>query len=121
MAEPSVLVIARSAEALTVVVAVALLLAELPSAVADVIVAVLERTVPFDTDGETATVSVKIALPAANEALEQVTVPPAPIAGVVQDQPPAADNETKVVPVGSVSLQLALAAVSGPLLVAVIV
>ena len=51
----------------------------------------------------------------------QVTVPLAPTAGVVHDQPATAGSETKVVPAGSVSLHDALAAASGPLFVTVIV
>ena len=50
----------------------------------------------------------------------QETVPVAPTAGVVHDQPPVVDSDTKVVPAGSVSVKLALAALLGPLFVSVI-
>ncbi len=117
----STLVTDKSADAATAVVAVALLLALLLSPVFDVTVAVLLRTVPAATDGATAVVSVNTALPTANDTFEQDTVPVAPTAGVVQDQPATAGNETKVVPAGSVSLHDAVVAASGPLLVTVIV
>jgi hypothetical protein len=50
----------------------------------------------------------------------QEIVPVAPTAGVVHDQLPVVDSETKVVPAGSVSDQLAEAALLGPLFVTVI-
>src|SRR5262245_50234579 len=112
----SVLVTDRLADDATVVVAVAEGSAVSGSAVVEVAVTVLERTVPAATDGETATVSVKTALPTANDGLEHETVAP-----VVHDQPATAGSETKVVPAGSVSLHEVLAAASGPLLVTVMV
>ena len=117
----SVLVMLRSADALTVVVAVAELLAGLPSPVADVTVAVLLSTVPATTVGATAVVSVNTGLPTANDALLQVTAPPLPTAGVVHDQPATAGSETNVVPAGKVSLHDAVLATSGPALETVIV
>ena len=75
--------------AATVVVAVALSLPGLGSGVGDETVAVLERTVPPGTDEPTATVKVKTAPLPRKLPAEQLTVPPAPTAGVVHDQPPA--------------------------------
>lgn len=115
------LLITRSAEAATAVVAVAELLPGVPSPLLDAIVAVLLNTLPAATAGSTATVSVDTLLPTAKLGLLQVTVPPAPTAGVVQDQPAVGGSETKLVPAGSVSVHEAVAALSGPLLVAVIV
>jgi hypothetical protein len=91
------------------------------SAVVEVTVAVLLMTVSFATEGSMLTVSVKTALPTGNEAIELVTVPPAPTAGVVEVQPAGAENETKLVPAGSVSLKETFSAASGPLFVTVIV
>ena len=105
----------------TVVVAVPLSLPGFGSDVAEVAVAVFERTVPFATEESTATVRVKTALPAAREAMEQETVPAAPTAGVVQLQPPGELSETKVVPAGRVSESDTEAALLGPLLVTVMV
>ena len=53
-------------------------------------VAVLISAVPAAVDGATATASVKKSTVAANEAVEHETVPPAPTAGVVHDQPAGA-------------------------------
>ncbi len=86
----SVLVIETSAEALTVVVAVALLLPGTGSPVAEVTVAVFESTVPAAVAGATATVRVKTLEPTATVAFEQLTVPPLPTLGVVHDQPATA-------------------------------
>ena len=111
----------RSADAATVVVAVALSSPGFPSADAEVAVAVFERTVPALTDGATATVNVNTELPTANDGFEHDTVPAAPTAGVVHDQPATAGKETNVDPAGSVSLHDAEVAASGPLFVTVIV
>ena len=105
----------------TVVVAVPLSLPGFPSGVLEVAVAVLLRIVPAATVGATLTVSVKTELPTANEGFEHETVPLSPAAGVLHDHPLISGIETKVVPAGSVSLHEALAAVSGPLLLTVIV
>ena len=75
---------------------VALLLPVLPSPLVEVTVAVLVSTVPARTLGSTCNVSVKTALPTANDGLEQMTAPP-----VVHVQPATAGSETKVVPAGS--------------------
>ena len=73
----ALLVIARSAEAATVVLALELLLLELESADSELAVAVLVMTVPFGVEGEMATVIVNCALaPLPSKATRQVTVPP---------------------------------------------
>lgn len=117
----SALVTIRSAEVETVVVAVPLSLPGFPSPVSEVAVAVFVSTVPAATDGSTATVKVKTALPTAKEGLEQEIMPPEPTVGIVQDHPAMVDNDTNVVPAGRVSLQDAFAAALGPLFVTVIV
>ena len=117
---PSVLVIARSAltgAPITVSASLAALLAGTGSAVAELTVAVLVITVPPATAMPTLTVRLNAALPpAARVAMVQVTVPPAPTAGVTHDQPGAAVSDTKVVPAGSVSARVAPVAASGPAL-----
>ena len=115
------LLMTRSADAATVVVAVAELSPGDPSLLADVIVAVLLSTLPDATLASTATVSVNTSLPTLKLGLLQVMVPLLPTAGVVHDQPATLGNETKFVPAGSVSLHDADGAGLGPLLVAVIV
>lgn len=104
----------------TVVVAVALLLPGVGSVMTADTVAVLLSVLPVSAKA-TATLSVKAALPTANEGVEHETVPPEAGAGVVHDQPPGEDSEANAVPAGSVSLQEAENAASGPLLVTVIV
>ncbi len=105
----------------TFVVAVALLLPGVPSAVLEVTVAVLLIIEPAGTFGATATLRVNTVLPTANEGFVHETVPVPPDSSGVQDHPLSLAKLTKVVPAGSVSLHEALAAVSGPLLVTVIV
>ena len=83
--------------------------------------AVFEIAVPSTTVDPTATVSVKTALPAPNEAIEQEIAPPEPTAGVVQPQPAGSESETNVVPAGSVSSRVTAAAALGPPFVTVIV
>jgi hypothetical protein len=73
------------------------------------------------TEGATATVKVKTALLMPSDEFEQDTVPTAPTAGVMHDQPAGDDNDTKVVPAGSVSDNETEAALLGPALVTVIV
>ena len=90
----------RSADAATVVVAVAALLAGVGSVVADEIVAVLP-SVPAAVAASTCTTSVNAAVPIANAAFVQDTVPPAPMAGVVQLQPAGDVSDTNVVPAGN--------------------
>ena len=117
----SILTIDRSADVATVVVSVSDSLPGLGSAVVDVAVAVLDRTVPPAVEGLTLTTRVKTAFPTASDGLAQEMVPVPPTAGVVHDQPATAESDTKVVPAGSVSLHATVAAASGPLLVTVIV
>ena len=69
-------------------------------------VAVLLTTVPLATDEATLTTSVKFAVaPAVSSAIELVTVPVPPTAGVTLPQPPGDVNDTNVVPAGSTSRQ----------------
>jgi len=103
----------------TVVAAVPLSLPGFGSLVEEEAVAVLDNVPPVD--GLTFTVSVKTALPTPRLAIEQDTVPPAPTAGVVQDQPPGDASDTKVVPGGNVSESETEAALLGPALFTVIV
>src|SRR5690242_17209929 len=107
-----------AAEPITVV-SVALLLPGTGSVVVEVTVAVL-LIVPV-VEGAIATVRVKTALPTAMLAFVQVMVPPAPTAGVVHDQPAGEESATNVVPAGSVSERLTLAAELGPALLTVMV
>ena len=53
------------------------------------------------SDGPGTTTRVNTALPTGTDGFVQETVPCAPTAGVVQDQPGALESETKVVPAGS--------------------
>src|SRR5687767_5803902 len=100
----SVFVTDRSADnADTVVVAVPVSLPMFGSGVEDAAVALFVMTVPSVTDGSTATTSVKTLLPTLMPAMEQLTAPVAPTAGVVHNQPPGAESDTNVVPTGSVS------------------
>lgn len=57
----------------------------------------------------------------ARSAFVQLTVPLAPTAGVVHDQPTGLETETKVKPAGKTSFIAALLALSGPEFVTVIV
>src|SRR5882672_9373481 len=118
----SVLVIARLASARTVVVAVALLLPVLESAVVELTVAVLVSVLPSAVSGLTWTPRVKVAVaPLANEAMVQFTVPVEPAAGVVQLQPAGVGIDWNVVCAGSGSFIVTLAAAFGPALLTVIV
>src|SRR5260221_274835 len=106
-------------EAKLEVEAVALLLAGLGSVVAELALAVLEIVAP-PLPGPACTTSVKAAEPAAaSEARLQLTVPPAPAAGVVQVNvgPDVCANDTNVVPAGSASLNAVACAALGPLFV----
>src|SRR5947209_7388933 len=105
----------------TVVVAVLLSSPGFPSVVDEVTVAVLLIVEPACAVGLTKTSRVKSALPTANDAIEQVTVPWSPWAGVEHDQPLGADKVLNVVPFGNVSLKETLLAESGPLFLTVIV
>jgi hypothetical protein len=111
----------RVAGELTVAPAVLLPFPPFGSPVDDAIVAVLEIVVPALTLFASVTSSVNIAEPGAKLAFEHVTVPAAPTAGVVHDQPAAAESEANVVLGGSVSVHDAVVAALGPALDAVIV
>ena len=73
MVTPSVLVMARSAWTLTVVVVVLELFPGVESVVAVPIVAVLLTTVPDATEPPTLTTRVKLALPGARLAMDELT------------------------------------------------
>src|ERR1041385_2345929 len=105
----------------TVVVAVALSLPGEPSGVDDVMVAVFEIIELGVEVDETVTFRVKTEVPTLKDGLEQEIVPLSPSSGVVHDQPGTLLSDTKKVPAGSVSDQVALVAGSGPLLLSVIV
>jgi len=112
----------RSADPVpTVVVAVPLSLPGFRSVVVEEAVAVFVMTVPSATPAPTLTSSVKTAVPIVMLGLEQDTVPAAPTAGVVQDQPPGDDSDTNVVFAGSVSESAAVMALLGPVLFTVMV
>src|SRR5436853_577947 len=91
----AVFTIERSAATRTVVVAVAELLVEVGSKVAELLtVAVLEMVVPSGVAGLTWTTMVKLAVaPLATGEVVQLTVPVVPTAGVVQDQPAGAATD----------------------------
>src|SRR5438552_4103210 len=117
-----VLVIARSAEAATVVLAEPVLLPELESGVVLVAVAELLMAVPAATLAPTWTTIVKLGVaPAATVGLVKVTVPVPPTAGALVAQPAGAEAETKVVPAGTTSERTTPWASLGPLLVRVTV
>jgi hypothetical protein len=104
--------------ALTVVPAVAELLAADGSEVVVATIAVLFSA----PAAEVFTTSVNMAgAPEARLAIVHVTVPPAPTAGVVHSHPATEVSETNVVPAGSVSFKLTPAAAEGPALLTVIV
>ena len=113
-----VLAMERSALATTFVFAVALLLPGVGSVEADETVAVLDRAAGA---AGALTLSVKTLGPTGADARVQLTVPPAPTAGVVHAQPAAAASDAKVAPAGIVSVNTALMAAFGPLFVTVMV
>jgi len=115
------LIVAVIVGQLTVVVAVALSLDELISLVDKEMLAVLLIIVPWVKLGATTTTSVNMEFPGEKVALEQVIVPPAPTAGVVQDQPAGEESEKKVVPAGNVLDSETEVASLGPVFVTVIV
>src|SRR5438105_11297423 len=110
------MLIARSAERLTVVVAVAVL----GSALALEAVAVLVMTTPFAALGLILTTRLKALelLPAMLGVL-QLAVPVAPTAGGVQIQPGGLASDWKVVLAGMASLRVALLAAPESLLLTV--
>src|SRR6266542_1769334 len=106
----------RSAFAPTTAAEEALLFARFESGVVDATVAVFVTVVPSGIEAEKFTTSVNVvALPAAREAIEQLTVPEAPTAGVVQlKRGPLCPSDTKVVFAGNGSLSVTAAASDGP-------
>src|SRR5438270_920490 len=115
-----VLVTARSAWVLTVVVAVALLLPGVLSVVELVALAVLLKEAPLARLGLAWATIVKLAeSPAASEAI--VSLIAFPLLVRVKDGPVFWLCETNVVPAGSVSARVTLAAAPGPILVTVTV
>src|SRR6266850_641778 len=118
----SILVTERSAlSELTVVDCVAVLLAAFGSPALEATVAVL--LIGLAAPRFTFTTRVKVCGPAAvvRLGLVAVTVPVPPTAGVAVVHPAGATKETKVVPAGTLSVRLTLAAASGPAFVTVIV
>ena len=111
--------VATAAPEPSVVVAVPLLFAGVGSAVVEEMVAVF--VIVADAPELIATTKVKTALPAGNEAIEHVTVPAEPTAGVVQLQPAGEVSETKVVLAGNASVSVTVEAELGPALMTVIV
>jgi hypothetical protein len=104
----------------TVVLAVALLLAGFRSVVVVAAVAVFDRIVPKAVAGETLTVSGKTTLlPAARDAVKQLMLPVPPTAGVMHVQPAGGTIEEKVVPEGTVSASDGDAAFTCPTLASV--
>ena len=106
-----VLVIARSADAVTVVLTVELLLPGVGSFVVDATAPVLVRTAAC-AGAVTVTVMVGAVAPAARAARVQLTET---LPVLVQTQPPPA-ADTKVTPAGRVSVTVRFAASEGPLL-----
>src|SRR5580658_354606 len=100
----------------TTVVAVALLLLELGSLVAELAVAVSATRVPFAVPTFTFTTIEKLAvvLPAMLNVVH-TTLPVPPLPGVVQVQPAGAVMETRVVLAGMASTKVTLSAALGPL------
>ncbi len=109
------LVTARSAEVLTVAELFALLLPGFESLVDELPDAVFVIVDPLMAFALTLKTSVKVGeAPFASVAIEQLTVPVPPTAGVVHNQPAGDVSETNVVPPGSVSLSVTLSASLGP-------
>src|SRR4051794_17782712 len=91
---------AGTTSAVTVVVAVALLLPGLESLAGNFMVGVSESAAPPGVAGSPPPPSEKTALPPGREPMLHEIVPPPPTAGVVQIQPATAGSETNVVPAG---------------------
>lgn len=112
----------RSAEPTpTVVVAVPVSLPAFGSVVVDAPVAVFVMIVPEASAGSTATTRVKTAFPTPRLAIEQLMAPVPPTAGAVHDQPPGDESDMNVVPAGTVSVRVTVAALLGPAFVSVMV
>lgn len=97
--------------------AVAVLFAELGSAVVALTVAASLIAVPCAVPALTFTPTVNVPAPGASLGFVQVMVPVAPTAGVTQDHPAGNETDWKVVFGGVTSVKLALVAALGPLLV----
>jgi hypothetical protein len=120
----SVFVTARSADVCTVVVAVAVLLADDASPAALAATAVLVIVDPFGVLAATFTTIVNTAVsPAATVALENTTLPVPPTAGavVLQPVPIVTVADTNVVLAGTASVTVTVGASLGPLLTKFIV
>jgi len=98
----------------TSVPADAVLLAGFESTLVLVTVAVLVIVLPIGAAAVACTVIAKSYTPAGSDAIENVTVPPAPTAGVVAIQPDGALAETNVVFAGKGSASATPVAGSGP-------
>src|SRR5947199_3964477 len=106
-----------SAPDVVVTVAVEELLLVVGSVVSELTVAVLARDDPV-RDGSILMTSVNVSsAPPGSEARAHDTVPLLPVAGDVQLHAAGEASDTNVVPEGSVSVSLALAASLGPALV----
>src|SRR5438552_2847318 len=106
----------RSAEVLTVVVAVELLLASVGSVVVVLAVAMLVTVEFLAAPGLTLSTKVKVAVaPAASVAMLAVTVPVLPTPGAVRSQPPGKVADTKVAVTGMASASDTVWASLGPL------
>src|SRR6185295_12082205 len=120
----SVLVTARSAIALTVVVAVPVLLPGVGSVVTAAPTALLVIVVPFGVPEFTLTTIENVAVsPAATVALENTTLPVPPTAGalMLQPLPVVTAADTNVVLAGTASVTVTVWASLGPLLTKLIV
>src|SRR5262249_25243858 len=118
------LVTARSAIALTVVVAVPVLLAGVGSVVALPAVALLDSVAPFGVAELTCTTIVNTAVsPAATVALENTTLPVPPTAGALRlhPTPVVTTADTNEVLAGTASVTVTDCASLGPLLTKLIV
>jgi hypothetical protein len=112
----SLTLVERSADVVTEVVLVALSLALFGSVTSFEALAVFESVDPFARSAATCTTSVKLALaPPARLDPVQLTLPPDPTDGVVQEKPAGALIDLKLVPAGRSSLSATLLAPFGPL------
>lgn len=103
-------------------VTVETLLAAFGSGVAVVTFAVLLTMAPSSTGAANCMTTDNVAVePAGSSAAEQLIVPPAPTAGVLQANvgPPVCCTDTKVIPAGRVSVSVTLVALLGPAFVTV--
>jgi hypothetical protein len=117
--EPVALGPLKVREATLAVEAEALLLPGIGSGVVELALAVLLTVVPALPGPARATSVKAAAAPEASVVMLQLTVPPAPTAGLVQMNvgPDVCANDTNVVPAGSASVSVADCAALGPLFV----